>query len=136
MILNHEVSEPTMLSELISDAMVRQDISIKQLRTRLRTDADFQLSYEHLRRLVRGIGNATRPVLKAVAEVLKLSFDELETAAKLDGARKKGIDEVVLEAAGKDPSLAPMARVWKRLTEDQRMTVLNLASDMARRNKV
>ena len=127
--------EPTRVSEMLSMAMEEKGLSKGDLKILLINQQDTDISYEHVRRLVEGQGNPSRTLMKSLSVVLGIPFKKLEDASLLDTAHKKKLDKVVLFDAGKDPSIEPMARVWKRLTEDQRETVLHLATDLARRNK-
>lgn len=134
MLLDKPDENPTILSEMISDAMGQQGLSIKGLRKKIMA-LDVPVSYEHTRRLVRGTANPGPSMLRAISAVLNVSFEDLHRAQLLGVASKTGMDDAVLEASGKDPSLSPLARVWKRLNDDQKTTVLNLARDLAKRNK-
>jgi len=93
------------------------------------------VTYEHARRLVRGEGVPSRPLIRRLAEALELSFDELNRLATADKIRMK-FGTVPLELAGKNPELEPIERVWVHLTHDQKRDAITLVTSWAAANQL
>ncbi len=119
-----EVSNATVLSDMISDAMEAKGLSIKDLSMRL------DITYEHVRRIVRGQGIPSKPLLRLMCHELNLNFSEAEQLSASDQIKKKfgGLP-------GKDPTLEPVERLWHGLTEDQQADAVQLMQTWSRRNK-
>ena len=118
----------TRLSEILNDAMKAQGVSIRDLA--LATG----VTYEHIRRVVRGMSNPATPLLKLLCGFLDL--DEgvvLKYAAADDLERRYG--DVPALISGKNPELSMLERYWTDLTDDQKNDLTNLARDWAKRNK-
>jgi transcriptional regulator with XRE-family HTH domain len=92
------------------------------------------VTYEHARRLVRGEGVPSRPLIRRLAEALQLSFDDLNRLATADKIRMK-FGTVPLELAGKNPELEPIERVWHHLTADQKRDAITLVTSWAAANQ-
>jgi transcriptional regulator with XRE-family HTH domain len=116
------------LSEPVNHAMEARGLAIKDLAAML------DVTYEHARRLVRGEGVPSRPLIRRLAEALHLSFDDLNRLATADKIRMK-FGTVPLELAGKNPELEPIERVWTHLTPDQKRDATTLVTSWAAANQ-
>jgi transcriptional regulator with XRE-family HTH domain len=117
------------LSELISNAMEKQKVSIKDLAIGL------DISYEHARRIVRGEGIPSKHILRAICKALDIDFTVAERLAVDSRVRKAYGDSVILNLAGKIPSLEPVERIWEQLTPEQQEDAITLMQGWARRNQ-
>jgi transcriptional regulator with XRE-family HTH domain len=117
------------LSEPINRVLQEKGLAIKDLAVML------DVTYEHARRLVRGEGIPSRPLIRRLAESLGLDFDDLNRLATADKIRLK-FGPVPLELAGKNPELEPIERVWDHLTADQKRDAVTLVTSWAAANQV
>lgn len=119
----------SLLSSRIYDRMNEKELSIGDLTTQ--TDSG---SYEHTRKVVRGIAAPSRLFLKAICNVLDLDLDEMWKLVVADKIRRKfgNLPEIL---AGKNPELEPLERVWPSLTEEQKKSLVYVAQGLAQSNK-
>ena len=77
------------------------------------------LTYEHVRKLVKGEAYPSRLALRELCQVLKLEHGEMNELAVADRLEKKygGIPHAL---AGRHPELSLLERWWDLLTEDQK----------------
>ncbi|HUJ21276.1 MAG TPA: hypothetical protein VLX58_07125, partial [Bryobacteraceae bacterium] len=90
--------------------------------------------YEHARRIVKGIGVPSKPILKALCAYLGLDYKEAERIATADRIQKK-YGGIPLELAGKKAGLEPIERVWETLTPDQQRDAISMILGWAKRTK-
>lgn len=123
----HEM-EATRLSNAITAAMEDRGVSIRDLAKKI------EVTYEHMRRIVRGAGEPSKYVLKLICDELKLPYKELLDVAKATEMQEKYGDLPVV-LAGKKPGMEPIDRVWDQLTEDQQEGMVVLAQAWAQANR-
>src|SRR5690349_6292058 len=116
------------LGELISTAMEQQGITMRDLARKL------DITYEHVRRVVRGEGIPSKYVLKLFCEALGLNYKEAERLATQDKIMKK-YGGIPLEISGKNPALQPIEGAWDALTEDQKRAAITMITSWAKQNK-
>ena len=81
-----------------------------------------QLSYEHARRLVRGIVVPTRFIAMALAAFFKANFSELEAVAKADAYNRKYGQKA--DASIFNPEVAPFSAAWPMLDDSVKADLL------------
>jgi transcriptional regulator with XRE-family HTH domain len=118
----------TLIAELISSKMEEQGKTMKDLAEK------FDITYEHVRRIVRGEGIPSKYVLKLFAEELGIPYKELEKTAVHDKIKKK-YGSIPAELAGRNPALEPIERVWPKLSVDQQATLIDMANSFSKRNR-
>jgi len=123
-----EENKASRLAEAIKAGLDEKGVSILELATK--TD----LSYEHVRGIVRGERVPSRFVLKAICEYLKLPFAKLNEMANTDKMLAK-YGDLPLTLAGKTPSLDPLEQVWGDLTSTQQKDLIDMARAWAKRNR-
>lgn len=101
------------LARALTQRMNELDVTIRQLAERA------SLTYEHIRKLVKGAAYPSKLALLEVCRVLTLDPVEMETLAVADRVEKKygGIPHAL---AGKHPELSLLAPWWDLLTEEQK----------------
>jgi ribosome-binding protein aMBF1 (putative translation factor) len=125
-----KVEEPvtTLVSEIVSEAMEKQKVEIRDLAEKL------GVTYETVRGIVRGLVVPSKFVLKPIADALGLDDEELGKAAVADRIRKK-YGTVPLVIAGKNPELEPIERVWQHLTNEHKQDLVGMAQMYAKRDR-
>jgi hypothetical protein len=81
------------------------------------------ISYEHSRKMVRGLAVPTKHIIRALANYFSVDAAELQAVASADKFQRKfGKD-----APGSifNPEVAPFAENWGRLTEAQKLALLS-----------
>ncbi len=101
------------LAQSLVDRMNALDLTIKDVAARC------GLTYEHIRKLVKGDAYPSPLALREVCRVLALESAEMEALAVADRLEKKygGIPHVL---AGHHPELSLLARWWDLLTDEQK----------------
>lgn len=122
------VRVPTELSELIGNRMDELGMDIGGLKKVLDT------SYEHARRIVRGEGVPSRPVLRLISQQLQLDFRKIDALATAAQIRKK-YGEAVFDMMGRNPELEPIERAWPSLTEQQKHDAIAMITGWAKRSR-
>ena len=123
------VMTKTKISDLISEEMRLKGVSIRDIAEG--TDR----SYEHIRKLVKGIAIPSVSIIRAVAGFLEIDFQKLYRLSQQDSITKK-YGDVPLEMAHKKPSLEPLDRVWDDLTKQQQDGIISMAQGWARQNRM
>ena len=123
-----ERSSETHIGELISAKMAERGKSIKEMAEAV------GITYEHVRRVVRGEAVPSKFVLKALCDALGIPYRDAQRTATADTIRFK-YGDFPAEIAGKDPTLDPIERVWAQLTEDQKATLIDMARSFVKRNR-
>ncbi len=118
----------TRLAEVLNEAMKKQRVSIRDLA--LATG----VTYEHIRRCVRGINNPATPLLRLICGYLELDEAEMAQYAAADELERKFGDVPAL-LADKNPEMTMIERHWVNLTAAQKTDLTNLARDWAHRNR-
>ena len=101
------------LASALVDRMNELELSIKDVASRS------GLTYEHIRKLVKGDAYPSHLALRELCEVLALEQAQMEPLAIADRLEKKygGIPHAL---AGRHPELSLLARWWDLLTEEQK----------------
>ncbi len=81
-----------------------------------------QVSYEHTRKMVRGLSVPSKFVIRALAEIFKIDASELEAVAKTDQFHRKYGEDSPTPIF--NPEVAPFATAWTMLTEAQKTFLL------------
>ena len=118
----------TRIAEILTEAMQDQGLTIKDLSQRA------GVTYEHIRRIVRGEGLPAGPLLRVLGDELGLDIKELTQYASADNIEKK-FGDVPAILSGKNPELAGIERAWTHLNEAQKNDLTGLAREWARRNR-
>jgi transcriptional regulator with XRE-family HTH domain len=110
-------------------ATIRSKMEAKKLSPK-EVAAKVNWSSEHIRKLCNSEAFPSKPLQKALSDVLEIDLPELEKQINADRWRAK---------YGKVPALAaqphPILSVWDELTGDQQGTLLCVARCLARRRK-
>ena len=101
------------LARALAERMNELDLTIKDVA------ASSGLTYEHVRKLVKGEAYPSRLALRELCRVLKLENAEMDQLAIADRLEKKygGIPHAL---AGRHPELSLLERSWDLLTADQK----------------
>src|SRR5215471_16323240 len=101
------------LAQSLVARMNERDITIKDLAARS------GLTYEHIRKLVKGEAYPSRLALREVCRALALDFEEMDKLGVADRLERKygGIPHAL---AGRHPELSLLARWWDLLTDEQK----------------
>lgn len=89
------------------------------------------VSYEYLRRIVRGEQLPSPSMRNLLGEILKIDKTELKTLYAADKIRRD-YGTIPLEIAGKNPELEPIARVWEYLTDEHKKLLTTQAKNYAK----
>jgi transcriptional regulator with XRE-family HTH domain len=116
------------LAALIAGKMREMGVSIKDLAGAL------EISYEHARRVVRGLCAPSKTLLTAICEALEVDLAQAERIASLDEMRAK-YGNLVAESAGKNAALEPIERVWDLLTPEQQQDAIAMIQAWASRTR-
>jgi transcriptional regulator with XRE-family HTH domain len=125
---NNDQDTSTDLSIRISDAMEERGVSIRDLAKKL------DLSYEHVRRIVRGITIPSTALLLMMCSELGLDKTAMLAAARMTKVLKD-YGGIPPELIGHKAGLEPIERVWDRLTDDQQKDAVTMIEGWARRNR-
>lgn len=116
----------TRLGDLISKKLAEKDLEILDLAKEL------EVSYEHARRIVKGLGVPSKPILRIICTYLGMNYKEAEKMVTVDKIQKK-YGGIPLELSNKKPGLEPIERVWDSLTPSQQRDAVTLIQGWARR---
>lgn len=118
------------LASMIVERMSALNLTSRELADRT------SISYEHIRKLTRGLAYPSAKAIDALSKALKLSRGELERSAIADRLQLKYKDEPekLRDVFEKDPELIPLERVWKALTKEQKTSVITFARMLADQN--
>lgn len=115
------------LAEMITARMQEGGVTTLDLAKKL------DISYEHMRRVVKGM-IPSRFVLKALCEELKLPYKQVLDLANADKIKEK-YGDLPAVMAGKKPGMEPLERIWDYLTEDQQKDLVLMAQEWAKRTR-
>lgn len=113
MTLAVELKPEGRLAHALVGRMNELDLTVRQLAERA------GLSYEHIRKLVKGAASPSRLTLRELCRVLQMDANQMQSLAVADRIEKKygGIPHAL---AGKHPELSLLAPWWDKLTEEQK----------------
>lgn len=118
----------TILSDHIKAAMEDKGMSIKDLALSL------GITYEHARRISSGLTLPSKFILRECCRILDPDQHEMMKLMTADSIRIK-YGSIPIELSGKDPSLEPLERVWGKLTDAQKETLISTAKHFANLNR-
>jgi hypothetical protein len=106
-------------SERLQQLMEEHDppLGIKELADTL------QISYEHTRKMARGLSVPTRFLIRGLADVFGVDAAELESVAKTDMFQRKYGEMSTTPIF--NPEVAPFATAWHMLTDPQKNALLS-----------
>jgi hypothetical protein len=115
----------------LTEALGRHHVSLAALAE------ETSLSYEHLRKLARGLAHPSELAVSAICRVLPLDKQELLRFVIEDKmSRKFKVTVRALPDTREHPDpLLPIKQVWSDLTEEQQETVIGMVLGMAERNR-
>src|SRR5215831_17850415 len=116
----------TQIGELIAQKMQERGLSMKDLAAAVR------VTYEHVRRVVKGESVPSSFFLRALCDTLQIPYTEAEKIATADRIKRK-YGGVPIEIAGKRPDLEPLERVWDQLRDEQKEAIIGVARSFAHR---
>jgi transcriptional regulator with XRE-family HTH domain len=125
--VSEELSQ-TEIGQIITDKMDEKGMSIKDLSQKL------DITYEHVRRIVRGEGVPARYTLRQICEELGIPVKQAEKIATRDKVKKK-YGPAYLELTGVKPGMETINRLWDSLTEEQQTDVKTMVEAWVKRNK-
>ncbi len=101
------------LAQALAERMNQLDLTIRQV-----AEAT-GLTYEHIRKLVKGDASPSKLALNEVCRTLQLEAEEMQKLAVADRIERKygGIPHAL---SGKHPELSLLAPWWDLLTEEQK----------------
>lgn len=89
--------------------------------------------YENIRKVIRSKGFPSRHVLKEIAKVLDLDFQDLYSLMVSDQLSKK-FGDIPARLSGRNAELAPIEELWPYLTDEQKTQLISIAHVMASTN--
>jgi transcriptional regulator with XRE-family HTH domain len=113
MTLAVEIHPEGRFAQALAERMNERDVPVRQLAERT------SLTYEHIRKLVKGAAFPSKLALREICRVLDLPLERMQPFVVADRIEKKygGIPHAL---AGKHPELSLLARWWDLLTAEQK----------------
>lgn len=118
----------TKSGDVIAARMDELGLSIKDVA------AKCDVTYEHIRGIVRGYLVPSKYLLPQLAKVLKTDQHDLDKLATADKIRMK-YGKITVEMAGKNPELEPLEKVWDYLSEEHKTDLISMAQTYAKRDR-
>lgn len=118
----------TSVAETVSEAMKEQGVSIRDLAIKL------GLTYEHVRRVVRGEAIPSKFILKPLCVELGIDYDEVDKLATGEKIRKK-YGAITTDLSPQNPTLEKVQRMFNALNETQQKDLLDMLQVMVQRNR-
>lgn len=116
------------LSEWVDSTMQDQGLGIRDVAEKL------DLTYEHVRRIVRGEAIPSRYILKPLSELLGLNYEDVETLAMAERIRKK-YGAIQVDILPRNAAFEPVEKVWNKLNDKQRKDALTMMQGWAKNNR-
>lgn len=114
---------------LLYDLMDKKELSIKDLAEKV--DA----TYEHIRKMLKGLSFPSTLMMKALARELHVAYDVLAEAATNDRLERRYGVAILNKVTKQSPETAPFSPILPKLTEEQRDSLLSLAKTYERQNR-
>jgi predicted transcriptional regulator len=92
------------------------------------------VSYEHVRKLSRGLACPSRLMLKALCDALQLDHHEMTKLVTVDRIHSQ-FGHIPEEIVGKNPALAKIESMWPLLSDEQRACLEAQAQVLVEMNK-
>lgn len=112
----------------LKSRMDELDLSIRDVA--LNTGA----TYEHIRRLVRGMVTPSKYLLKEICDFLHMDLKEAQELVAADQLMRK-YGTLPEKLAGKTEDLQPLEILWPYLTEEQKQNLTVQAKVLVERNR-
>ncbi len=109
----HVPETENLFAQAINDKMAELSLTLLELSDK--TGA----SYEHVRKLSRGLASPSPLMLKEICEVLKLNRKDMERIVTADKIRAQ-FGKIPDEIAGKNPEMTKLEQYWPNLTPEQK----------------
>jgi transcriptional regulator with XRE-family HTH domain len=108
-----EIQPEGRFAQALAERMNENDVPVRQLAERT------GLTYEHIRKLVKGAAFPSKLALREICRALDLPVERMQPLVVADRIEKKygGIPHAL---AGKHPELSLLARWWDLLTAEQK----------------
>jgi transcriptional regulator with XRE-family HTH domain len=118
------------LAAKILERMSDLDLTSRQLAERT------SISYEHIRKLIRGLAYPSAKAIVSLSKTLKIPKSELEQLAIADRIQFKYKDspEKIKGMFEMNPELAPLESLWTLLNKEQKKSVITFAQMLADQN--
>jgi transcriptional regulator with XRE-family HTH domain len=78
-----------------------------------------EMSYEHTRKLTRGLASPSPAMLKVLCAALDLDRQEMNKLVTIDKIHRQ-FGHIPEEISGKNPALGKIEFLWPKLTDEQR----------------
>ena len=91
------------------------------------------ITYEHARKVSKGLAFPSRHLLRTICAVLELSYEQMQRKVAADKIRTKH-GAVLLELAGKDPKFERFEHILQFLDDSQLEDLYLMVRAMAQRN--
>ncbi len=117
-------SKPGLLANRIGDRLAELNWELKEFASR------HDITYEHGRRILRGLSLPSRSLLRLISLTLDLSFEEMERLARMDDMRNR-YGDVLTDFMRRDPSLSPIESAWASLTDEHRQEAVRMVQEWA-----
>lgn len=119
--------------QMLASALESKRMSIDDLAIAVKKETG-EGTYEHMRKLYKGMAFPSRLLLKEICRILNLSFKEADEAATRDKVEKK-FGSAFHRVVGRDPRVAEWEAIVPHLTEEQQHMLLTMARGLARENR-
>lgn len=111
----------------LTDALEKNNMSLNELGEKTES------TYEHTRKLVRGMAYPSKHLLKAICKVLDLKVSEMEDLINADKIQHK-YGNSANRLFKRNPELEEVERNWDYLSEDQKSTINTMISTFRKQN--
>lgn len=115
-------------STAISHALDQKKLSIRDLMEATET------TYEHTRRLVKGLAHPSPRLVKDIAKFLDLDAKQLQDFATEDRIVSK-YGKSSLRVAGRNPEMQAIDVAWPYLSDSSKATLISMAQTMSKHDK-
>lgn len=115
--MNIEEVPPTQIANLLKQEMDEENLSLNDLAK------EFGLTYEYMRRVVRGINVPSKTVLKLLSNRFKWNYKDVEALLVQDRFRLRN-GEAGAIAQSFNPEVEPFEKAWHLLEPEQKNLLL------------
>lgn len=118
----------TRTGELIEQRMEQMGIDKRELSAKL------GVTYETVRTILNGQKTTSAMMLPAVCKILKFNVQDMERLLKADRMEMK-FGALPAELSGRNPDLAPIERLWDKMSPEHQQDLITYAKAFATRDK-
>jgi hypothetical protein len=93
-----------------------------------------ECSYEHMRKLVKGLAYPSKPLLKSLCDLLEMDREHADKCITADKIQHK-FGKIPALLAGKNPEMDAMEKNWTYLTMEQKQVLNTMAMTFAQQNR-